>query len=148
MVGYSGMLGLTTILSLISDALSLVTLHLYGAYLACAFIFSHLLRTAGSLWNLFRGKRYNVLRNRVDNWDYELDQLLFGTILFTLLTFLFPTIWVYYALFGLVSLLGIMTWDGIDRSPDTLGDHNDPCRDRNRAGVLQSLPLVCSYVTD
>jgi phosphatidylinositol glycan class Q protein len=48
------------------------------------------------------GKRYNVLRNRVDSWEYDLDQLLFGTILFTLLAFLFPTVLVYYTLFALV----------------------------------------------
>ncbi|KAF9520560.1 hypothetical protein BS47DRAFT_1387177 [Hydnum rufescens UP504] len=38
------------------------------------------------------GKRRNVLRNRIDSWDYDLDQLLLGTILFTLLAFLFPTV--------------------------------------------------------
>jgi hypothetical protein len=31
------------------------------------------------------------------------DQLLFGTILFTLVTFLFPTVLAYYALFAVVS---------------------------------------------
>ena len=48
------------------------------------------------------GKRYNVLRNRTDSWEYDLDQLLFGTILFTLLAFLFPTVLAYYALFAMV----------------------------------------------
>ena len=48
------------------------------------------------------GKRYNVLRNRIDNWDYDLDQLLLGTILFTLLAFLYPTVLTYYALFATV----------------------------------------------
>jgi hypothetical protein len=51
------------------------------------------------------GKRYNVLRNRVDSWDYDVDQLLLGTILFTLVAFLFPTILAYYALFTTVSEL-------------------------------------------
>lgn len=50
----------------------------------------------------FSGKRYNVLRNRVDSWEYDMDQLLFGTILFTLLAFLFPAVLVYYALFAIV----------------------------------------------
>lgn len=52
---------------------------------------------------MITGKRYNVLRNRIDPWDYDVDQLLFGTILFTLVTFLFPTIIAYYALFAMVS---------------------------------------------
>jgi hypothetical protein len=49
------------------------------------------------------GKRYNVLRNRVDAWEYDMDQLLFGTILFTLLAFLSPTVIAYHFLFALVS---------------------------------------------
>lgn len=49
------------------------------------------------------GKRYNVLRNRIDSWDYDVDQLLFGTILFTLVAFLFPTVLVYYLVFASVS---------------------------------------------
>ena len=48
------------------------------------------------------GKRYNILRNRTDTWDYDVDQLLLGTILFTLAAHLFPTILVYYILFALV----------------------------------------------
>lgn len=48
------------------------------------------------------GKRYNVLRNRTDTWEYDIDQLLFGTILFTLVAFLFPTVLAYYSLFAIV----------------------------------------------
>lgn len=48
------------------------------------------------------GKRFNVLRNRLDSWDYDIDQLLLGTILFTLVAFLYPTVLTYYALFASV----------------------------------------------
>ncbi|KAG8948278.1 phosphatidylinositol N-acetylglucosaminyltransferase subunit gpi1 [Tulasnella sp. 424] len=101
LLGMSGRLGLTVILSIISDALSLLTVHVYCGYLVATAIFSQILSVFGSLWRLFRGKRRNVLRNRTDYWDYDLDQLLLGTILFTLLAFLFPTVLVYYALFAL-----------------------------------------------
>lgn len=50
------------------------------------------------------GKRYNTLRSRMDNWEYDTDQLVLGTILFTLLAFLFPTVLVYYVVFVTVSL--------------------------------------------
>lgn len=50
------------------------------------------------------GKKRNMLRHRIDSCDYDLDQLLLGTILFTLLTFLFPTIIVYYLTFAAVSI--------------------------------------------
>lgn len=124
LLGMSGRLGLTMILSILSDALSLLTVHVYCGYLVATAIFSQMLSVFGSLWRLFRGKtqttdiprsqtlmyllsgkRRNVLRNRTDSWDYDLDQLLLGTILFTLLAFLFPTVLVYYALFALVRLL-------------------------------------------
>lgn len=48
------------------------------------------------------GKKRNMLRNRIDACDYDLDQLLLGTCLFTLLTFLFPTVLIYYITFALV----------------------------------------------
>ncbi|KDQ07353.1 hypothetical protein BOTBODRAFT_611370 [Botryobasidium botryosum FD-172 SS1] len=103
-IGLSGYSGMTMILSLLSDLLSILSVHVYVSYLIATFIFSQQLFTARSLFNLFRGKRKNVLRNRIDSWDYDLDQLLLGTILFTLITFLFPTILVYYTLFALMRL--------------------------------------------
>ena len=58
------------------------------------------------------------MRGRIDSCDYSLDQLLLGTMLFTLLVFLFPTTFVYYLLFFLVytaigliqSALAIFIW--------------------------------------
>ncbi|KAJ3856529.1 hypothetical protein EV368DRAFT_61587 [Lentinula lateritia] len=80
----------------------------YGALIAVV-AFEKALWGLGSLWRLFRGKRFNVLRNRTDSWEYDIDQLLFGTILFTLLAFLFPTVLAYYALFALLRLSMILT---------------------------------------
>ncbi|KAI0634356.1 Gpi1-domain-containing protein [Trametes polyzona] len=108
LVGASGWCGMTMIVSLLSDALGLLTAHLYACYFISATVFRHQLSLAGSLWNLFRGKRYNVLRNRIDSWDYELDQLLLGTILFTLVAFLYPTVLTYYALFATARLAVMM----------------------------------------
>lgn len=113
--------GMTLAISISSDLLSLLTAHIYMCYIISTAVYYRQLRMAGSLWNLFRGKyqssvmnhlhlisyfsgkRYNVLRNRTDAWEYDVDQLLFGTILFTLLAFLFPTVLAYYALFAIVS---------------------------------------------
>ncbi|KAH8827227.1 N-acetylglucosaminyl transferase component-domain-containing protein [Flagelloscypha sp. PMI_526] len=96
--------GVTMTISLLSDLLSLMTAHIYLSYLLTNAVYKRALVTSGSLWNLFRGKRYNVLRNRVDSYEYDLDQLLFGTILFTLVAFLFPTALAYYALFAMMRL--------------------------------------------
>ncbi|GLB42793.1 putative N-acetylglucosaminyl transferase component (Gpi1) [Lyophyllum shimeji] len=96
--------GVTLAISLFLDMLALLTAHIYLCYVLSGAVYQWMLKTAGSLWNLFRGKRYNVLRDRTDSWEYDLDQLLFGTILFTLVAFLFPTVLAYYALFALMRL--------------------------------------------
>ncbi|KAG0265325.1 phosphatidylinositol N-acetylglucosaminyltransferase subunit gpi1 [Mortierella polycephala] len=101
MIGLSGAFGATMSLSLISDLLAFTTLHIYWFYMVAARIFHWQLTILYSLFNLFRGKKRNTLRHRIDSCDYDLDQLLLGTILFTLLTFLFPTIVVYYLTFTL-----------------------------------------------
>ncbi|KAF8646007.1 hypothetical protein AX16_007433 [Volvariella volvacea WC 439] len=104
LAGVMSCMGSTFLISICMDTLALLTVHIYLCYLITNFIYQKMLQTAGSLWNLFRGKRYNVLRNRIDNWEYDMDQLLFGTILFTLLAFLFPTVLAYHALFSLMRL--------------------------------------------
>ncbi|KAJ2832499.1 pig-Q [Coemansia erecta] len=98
--GYSGFVGGCSMqLAVISDTLALTTLHTYWFYMVATRIFHWQLVTLYSLFNLFRGRKHNVLRNRIDSCDYDLDQLLIGTILFTLLTYLFPTVLVYYLTF-------------------------------------------------
>lgn len=127
-LGLSGLLGTTMFLSLAADLLSLLTLHIYIFYLMATFVFSWHLSMLGALFNIFRGecfsvmplsclpltrklmknsygagKKFNLLRNRVEPAVYDVDQLLLGTILFTLAAFLFPTVLVYYLAFASVS---------------------------------------------
>ncbi|KAJ4300663.1 pig-Q [Kalmusia sp. IMI 367209] len=99
LIGLSAFAGATMPISLISDLASLLTLHIYSFYIASARIFHWQLTIIISLFHLFRGKKRNVLRNRIDSCDYDLDQLLLGTILFTLLFFLLPTVLVFYLTF-------------------------------------------------
>ncbi|KAL4255616.1 Phosphatidylinositol N-acetylglucosaminyltransferase subunit Q/GPI1 [Pleurotus pulmonarius] len=111
LVYFTGILACTRLsaaLSFLSFALALLTAHLYASYLIATLIYAQMLATAASLWNLFRGKHYNVLRHRTDSWQYDIDQLLFGTIIFTLLAFLFPTVLVYYLLFAATRLAIIL----------------------------------------
>ncbi|KAJ2384182.1 pig-Q, partial [Coemansia sp. RSA 2603] len=98
--GWSGFVGGCSMqLAILSDTLTLATLHTYWFYMVATRIFHWQQVTLYSLFNLFRGRKHNVLRNRIDSCDYGLDQLLIGTILFTLLTYLFPTVLVYYVMF-------------------------------------------------
>ncbi|KAL4810371.1 muts domain V-domain-containing protein [Aspergillus unguis] len=77
-------------------------------------IFNWQLTIIISLFHLFRGKKRNVLRNRIDSCDYDLDQLLLGTILFTVLFFLLPTVIVFYLAFTSARMLIITLKAGLD----------------------------------
>src|SRR5205809_2802508 len=100
MIGCSGFAGASMPIALFSDLLSILTIHIYSFYIASARIFNWQLTIIISLFHLFRGRKRNVLRNRIDPCDYDLDQLLLGTILFTLLFFLLPTVIVFYLTFA------------------------------------------------
>ena len=99
-IGFSSFAGASMPIALFSDLLSLLTIHITAFYLASARIYHWQWTILISLFHLFRGKKHNVLRNRIDSCDYDLDQLLLGTILFTLLVFLLPTVLVFYLTFA------------------------------------------------
>ncbi|KAI6952650.1 Gpi1-domain-containing protein, partial [Hortaea werneckii] len=106
-IGWSAFAGASLPISLVSDWVSVLTVHIYSFYIASARIYNWQLTIITSLFHLFRGKKRNPLRNRVDSCDYDLDQLLLGTIIFTLLFFLLPTVAVFYATFA-GARMGIM----------------------------------------
>ncbi|KAH6847287.1 N-acetylglucosaminyl transferase component-domain-containing protein [Chaetomium sp. MPI-CAGE-AT-0009] len=103
-IGFSSFAGASMPIALFSDLLSILTVHIYSFYLASARIYHWQLNILISLFHLFRGKKHNVLRNRIDSCDYDLDQLLVGTILFTLLFFLLPTVAVFYFNFAIARM--------------------------------------------
>jgi phosphatidylinositol glycan class Q protein len=113
-IGFSSFAGATMPISLFSDLVSIITLHIYAFYVASARIYNWQLMIIVSLAHLFRGKKRNVLRNRIDSCDYDLDQLLLGTILFTLLFFLLPTVFVFYLTFASARMAIITLKAGLD----------------------------------
>ncbi|XP_048188264.1 phosphatidylinositol N-acetylglucosaminyltransferase subunit Q [Perognathus longimembris pacificus] len=111
-VGLSACLGLTVALSILSDIIALLTFHIYCFYVYGARLYCLKIYGLSSLWRLFRGKKWNVLRQRVDSCSYDLDQLFIGTLLFTILVFLLPTTALYYLVFTLLRLL-VVTVQGL-----------------------------------
>ena len=91
--------GISFAIGIISDFWTLSTLHIYSFYRLSARIYWLYCVLMLSLFRLFRGKKWNVLRNRVDQTDYTMDQLLVGMLLFSILFCTFPTITAYYWLF-------------------------------------------------
>ena len=55
-----------------------------------------------ALCQIFFGKRRNILRNRLESYQYINRQLFLATLLFSILLFVLPTILVYYSVFAIV----------------------------------------------
>ncbi|XP_056390221.1 phosphatidylinositol N-acetylglucosaminyltransferase subunit Q [Hyla sarda] len=119
-IGLSACLGLSMALSILSDIIALLTFHIYCFYVYGARLYCLKMHGLSSLWRLFRGKKWNVLRQRVDSCSYDLDQLFLGTLLFTILLFLLPTTALYYLVFTLLRLVMIVVQGVIQMTIDLL----------------------------
>nr|XP_031833107.1 phosphatidylinositol N-acetylglucosaminyltransferase subunit Q isoform X1 [Nomia melanderi] len=109
-----GRLGITFQIAIAADLLALVSFHTYCIYVYATRLFNVQLKGITGLVRLFLGKKKNPLRERIDSCQYQPDQLFVGTLLFTILLFLMPTTWVYYAVFttlrlALISFGGFLT---------------------------------------
>jgi hypothetical protein len=96
--------GMSVLLAFASDLFSLLTFHVYVLYVASAWIYKVQLSVLTSFWTLFQSKKYNVLRKRVDSHEYDVEQMLLGTLVFCATFFLFPTVCMYYVFFALARL--------------------------------------------
>uniref|UniRef100_A0A3B4FQM5 Phosphatidylinositol glycan anchor biosynthesis class Q n=1 Tax=Pundamilia nyererei TaxID=303518 RepID=A0A3B4FQM5_9CICH len=88
--GLSACLGLTFALSLLSDMVALLTFHIYCFYVYGARLYCLKIYGLSSLWRLFRGKKWNVLRQRVDSCSYDVDQRYINAIHYFVCLFLTP----------------------------------------------------------
>ncbi len=92
-------MGLCMQLCVLQDAFNLITFHIHCFYAYARRLFVSQSRGLMSLWRLFRGKKYNPLRDRVDTSYSNVDQLFLGTLAFTIMLFLFPTTLMYFTVF-------------------------------------------------
>ncbi|KAL1517811.1 hypothetical protein ABEB36_001534 [Hypothenemus hampei] len=97
--------GITFQIALICDLLSMSTFHIYCIYVYAARVFSLQVKGLISLWRLFIGRKSNPLRSRIDSCDYSSNQLFIGTLAFTVLLFLLPTVTMYYVTFTLFRVI-------------------------------------------
>lgn len=100
----SKVFGATIILSSACDVISFLLFHITCFSLSMTKIYNWQLNVLRSLFRLFYGKKYNVLRKRIDSQSYDFDQLLLGIILFTVLVYLLPTITAFYLTFVVLRL--------------------------------------------
>ena len=80
-----------------ADALRVSTVHVRLMYGVLRRVLAFFVGAASELFDVFRSRKRNPLHGgRLDHAEHEVDQLFVGTILFTLLAFLFPTVLLFY----------------------------------------------------
>ena len=100
-----GFIGLSFQMALLSDLITLASLHCYCFYVYAARLYGvSLLGLRSTLRMLFGGRKWNPLRSRVDYGQFTWDQLCVGMFIFSSLLLLLPTVLVYYIVFLAVSL--------------------------------------------
>lgn len=88
--------GATVPAALIIDTIALATLHISTLHWFISLLYSHQIHALAALWRLFRGRKWNPLRQRLDSYDYTVAQHVVGSLLFTPLLLLLPTTLVFY----------------------------------------------------
>ncbi|GAV82790.1 Gpi1 domain-containing protein [Cephalotus follicularis] len=88
--------GATIPAALIIDIIALATLHVSTLYSLISILYSLQIQVLAALWRLFRGRKWNPLRERLDSYDYSVKQHVVGSLLFTPVLLLLPTTSVFY----------------------------------------------------
>ncbi|OII78146.1 N-acetylglucosaminyl transferase component family protein [Cryptosporidium andersoni] len=91
--------GFSIAISFVWDIFNIYTFILYYIYVLFSKLHCINIQAISTFYHLFRGKKWNILRNRVDSTINNIEQLLFGTILFTISIFLYPTVAIFYVNF-------------------------------------------------
>lgn len=94
--GLFGILGVSFQLALVHDYLFFASAHIFIVYTAFSAFYKIMLQMASTLYRLFRGQKFNVMRKRDDANHFSIQELYLGVLIITLVIFLLPTIAMYY----------------------------------------------------
>ncbi|KAL9295284.1 putative phosphatidylinositol N-acetylglucosaminyltransferase [Arabidopsis thaliana] len=95
--------GATVSAAFVIDVITFATLHIMALHWAITLVYSHQIQALAALWRLFRGRKLNPLRQRMDSYGYTVKQHVVGSLLFTPLLLLLPTTSVFYIFFTITS---------------------------------------------
>ncbi|XP_015581438.1 phosphatidylinositol N-acetylglucosaminyltransferase subunit GPI1 isoform X1 [Ricinus communis] len=95
--------GATIPAAMIMDIVALATFHVTTLHRAMSLLYSRQIQALAALWRLFRGRKWNPLRQRLDSYDYTVKQHTVGSLLFTPLLLLLPTTSVFYIFFTILN---------------------------------------------
>lgn len=96
---FLGNFGFSFQVSMLADILAIVSVHMYCIYVYASRLYYFQMKGLKILSRLFIGKKRSPLPGNVHSDPYTTEQLLFGTVSFTILLFLLPTTLIYYAVF-------------------------------------------------
>ncbi|KAL0334339.1 UNVERIFIED_CONTAM: Phosphatidylinositol N-acetylglucosaminyltransferase subunit Q [Sesamum angustifolium] len=94
--------GLTSAAALVVDIISLLAMHVLTLHLFLSLLYSTQIQAVAALWRLFRGRKWNPLRLRLDSYDYTVEQHVVGSLLFTPILLLLPTTSAFYIFFTIL----------------------------------------------
>ena len=97
-------------LAAIHDVISICTLWVMCLYSGFASIYNITLNMMKTLIGLFRGKKYNVMRERYDANEFQVEELYIGVLVFTLIIFLLPTVAIFYFYVFISIILRILAY--------------------------------------
>ena len=97
---YVGIFGWSLQLACLVDLFRLLTIHIVCIYVHAARLYALFRAALACTFRLFRGRKWNPLRRRVDQARFDIDSLFVGTLVFTYAFFLMPTALVYYVIFA------------------------------------------------
>ncbi|KAK8599736.1 hypothetical protein V6N12_049609 [Hibiscus sabdariffa] len=95
--------GVTIPAALVIDMIVIATLHVSTLHWLISILYSQQLHALAALWRIFRGRKWNPLRQRLDSFDYTVKQHVVGSLLFTPLLLLLPTTSVFYIFFSIMN---------------------------------------------
>jgi hypothetical protein len=102
---WGGGLGLSFVIACALDLSNIACAWVLLLHTAFQTINCTLSSISASLFRLFRGKKWNPLRKRVDSCDASVDQWLLGTLAFSVLLFLMPTILSFHLFFAIMRVI-------------------------------------------
>ena len=94
--------GVSVLLSALIDLSSIVFFHIFFVYAGLTRLWHLTVRVISTFTQLFRGKKYNILKLRVDGHEFDLEQLILGTVFLAVVVFMLPTVIVCYLTFMLL----------------------------------------------
>jgi phosphatidylinositol glycan class Q protein len=83
-------------LAIVHDYLFFASIHIFLIYTCFSAIYQFILQMTSTLFRVFNGKKFNVLRNREDQSNFQIQEFYLGVLIVTLIIFLMPTIAMYY----------------------------------------------------